>query len=152
MGLFGDLGNSNSSNSGTSNNMMSGSDDLLGDFMMGGAPQQSLPPQQPLLSPTSFNTQQFGGNWGSHTAEMKEIVSSAVNSPQAFMNAMQQGANLQAVQAIVQTGEAICAGMKADGNVALVHGKIMPNGVLLTVRTKDNGFTKMCFDVCKNAL
>ena len=79
-------------------------------------------------------------------------TSNVTDMAQAFMNAMQQGANLQAVQAIVQTGEAICAGMKADGNIALVHGKIMPNGVLLTVRTKDSGFTRMCFDVCKNAL
>ena len=105
-----------------------------------------------MLSPTSFNTQQFGGNWGSHTSEMKITVPSSVNSPQTFMTAMQQGANLQAVQAIVQTGEAICAGMKADGNIVLVHGKIMANGVLLTVRTKDPGFTQTCLDICKNAL
>ena len=67
------------------------------------------------------------------------------------MSAMQQGANLQAVQAIAQTGEAICAGVRSDGNIVLVHGKIL-NGVLLTVRTKDAGFSKVCLDLCKSAL
>ena len=57
-----------------------------------------------------------------------------------------------ACSVVVQTGEAICAGMKADGNIVLVHGKIMANGVLLTVRTKDPGFTQTCLDICKNAL
>jgi len=154
MGLFGDMGssnNNNNNNSSNNNSSSSGTDDLLGGFMMGGTTTEQAPPQ-PLLSPTSFNTQQFGGNWGSHTSEMKITVPSSVNSPQTFMTAMQQGANLQAVQAIVQTGEAICAGMKADGNIVLVHGKIMANGVLLTVRTKDPGFTQTCLDICKNAL
>ena len=114
--------------------------------------QQQPARVEPLLSPAGFNTQQFGLNWGSHTAELKESISCNIRSPEVFMNAMQQGANLQAVQAIAQTGEAICAGVRSDGNIVLVHGKILQNGVLLTVRTKDAGFSKVCLDLCKSAL
>ena len=152
MGLFGDMGGTNNSNN--NNNSVGATDDLLGGLLgdSGSAVQQQPARVEPLLSPAGLNTQQFGGNWGSHTAELKETISCNIRSPEVFMGAMQQGANLQAVQAIAQTGEAICAGVRSDGNIVLVHGKILQNGVLLTVRTKDAGFSKVCLDLCKSAL
>ena len=148
MGLFGDMGGTNNSND--NNNAVGATDDLLGGFLgdSGSAVQQQPARVEPLLSPAGLNTQQFGGNWGSHTAELKETISCNIRSPEVFMSAMQRGANLQAVQAIAQTGEAICAGVN-DGNIVLVHGKILQNGVLLTVRTKDAGFSKVCLTYAK---
>ena len=78
---------------------------------------------------------------------IERTISCNIRSPEVY-ECDAAGANLQAVQAIAQTGEAICAGV-SDGNIVLVHGKILQNGVLLTVRTKDAGFSKVCLDLCK---
>lgn len=122
-----------------------GGDDLLGAF--------GATPAPPLLSPASIDTPTFGQNWGVHTAEMKVTVPCSVQSPDAFMSCMSSKANLHGIQAITQTAEAICAGTSlTDGQLVLVHGKILPGSVLLTVRTKDPAFSAKCLETCEQAL
>ena len=143
--IFGGMGGQPSSAPAAS----SAVDDLLGAF--GG--MTAAPAVSYLLNPAAIDTPTFGASWGTFGAELKVTVpSAAIRSPVDFMNAMTTKANLQGIQAIAQTSEAICAGTSEMGQLALVHGKILPGSVLLTVRTQDPGLTQKCLEVCQQAL
>ena len=70
------------------------------------------------------------------------------------MECMQTKANLQGIQAISQTAEAICAGKDPNTNsIALLHGHVGQDGnVSIKVRSTDSILASRCLQIAVSAL
>ena len=149
----GESGNNNNNNN---NNNNSGGLFDMGD-MMGGMPSQPTLQQPSGLVPGGLgSTADFGQLWVSpqNTEVTQQIASFTIRTPEAFMECMQTKANLQGIQAISQTAEAICAGKDPNTNsIALLHGHVGQDGnVSIKVRSTDSILASRCLQIAVSAL
>ena len=69
------------------------------------------------------------------------------------MATMKSHLHLYPVQAIEATQEAIAVGRLAGtSELTLVHGKLVPTGVAITIRSRDATFTNAVAMAAKNAM
>ena len=84
------------------------------------------------LAPHNINTQQFGGLWGSLSAEKKfSVPAPSVRSLDELRTKVEQGLNMRMVECIRKTNEGIAAGsLSGTDKVVLVHSKLRSSGAI----------------------
>ncbi|CAK4084297.1 unnamed protein product [Aphanomyces euteiches] len=94
------------------------------------------------LEPWQITTQEFGGRWGSCPCEIKsKVATGSIRTLDDFCQRL-HSFDITPVEAIAQTNEVIAAGrIQSSDSIVLVHAKVRPGGLDLTVRTADPGFT-----------
>ncbi|RHY34168.1 hypothetical protein DYB32_004180 [Aphanomyces invadans] len=121
-------------------------DAALDPFQMSGLISSILPDkfqhQGQSLEPWQITTQEFGGRWGSCPCEIKaSVATSTIRSLDDFCHRI-HGSDINPVEAIAQTSEVIAAGrLRHSDAVALIHCKVRPGALDITVRTAEPAFS-----------
>ena len=107
--------------------------------------------EQRIFAPEMITTPQFGAKWKVTRQEVKKTVSPTwCGSPAAYSSAM-ESMHLHPVQTIGK--EVICAGRYvADNSLVLVHGKLKPGAVDVTVRAASREIAQHIVKVLSSTL
>ena len=91
---------------------------MLGDLLGGPSPQQPAPvaaPVGPSYRPWQITTPEFGGAWGTLSAEKQtQITAASLATTDAYKMAVQTKLGLHVVDTI--NNEVICAGFDSGNN------------------------------------